>query len=113
MSCTYTSDEMSTRTKVICERGKFFIETGTGQTFKKFLRNSSGQLYNYIPGVLMQRIADLINIGDRDSAITLWMKVCVDADAAPHKIRKIFLFYLSYIIIWFMALYAFIRTIFL
>jgi len=102
---------MSARTKVICERGKFFIETGSGTTFLKFLHNSSGHVIKYTPFFLIQRIADLINQGDRQSAITLWTKVCVEADAIPQKVRRIFLFYLTYAVIGFMAVYAFIRTI--
>jgi hypothetical protein len=111
MSHSYTVSEMSARTKAICERGKFFIETGTSQSFLQFLRASSGRIRRYMPIVLVQRIADLINSGDRDSAITLWTKVCIDADEGPKRTKRILLFYLSYVVIGFMALYAFIRTI--
>ena len=83
----------------------------TGQVFKKFLKNSSWRVRKYIPKVLVQRIADLINSGDRDSAVTLWTKVCMNADMAPHRALKVFLFRLSYMIIGFMALYAFIQAI--
>lgn len=101
---------MSVKTRVICERGKFFIETGTARSFKNFLQNSARNIRRYIPASVLKRIEDLINSGDKETAVTLWIKACEVADSEPIRRRKIAIFYISYIIIGIMATIALLRT---
>lgn len=100
---------MNTNTKNICERGKFFIETGTASTFKKFVYYSAQKIIQYVPGVWLNRIEDLINSGDRDKAIFLWVKVCCKADSMPSHYRRILVFYTSYFFTILLVLYAILK----
>lgn len=106
----YTSDGMSAKTRTICERGKFFIETGTARSFKNFMRDSALRIAKYIPESVLKRIEDLINSGDKETAITLWMKACEVADLEPSRRRKLLIFYVSYFAIGIIALLALLRT---
>lgn len=110
MSDAYTPDEMSAQTKVICERGKFFIETGTVDTFNKFLHLSADTLRRDIPEMILLRIEDLINQGDKDSAVVLWTRACKMADEKPARRRRAILFIISYFVVAGMALYAFLKV---
>lgn len=110
MSSAYTIDKMSVKTRAICERGKFFIETGTASGFKKFVRGSAKKIAQYVPDIWLGRIEDLINKGDRDGAVLLWVQVCHEADTVPSRRRRILIFYISYFAIGLMALYAFLKT---
>lgn len=101
---------MSSKSKVLCERGKFFIETGTSKTFKNYIRDSAGQLSRHIPSVVLIRIENLINSGDRDSAITLWTKACEVADKEPGRKMWSLLFFISYVTFIIIALTALLRT---
>lgn len=101
---------MSAHARVICERGKFFIETGSTHTFRKFLKYSSGRLHHNIPIEILNRIVDLINEGNRDSAITLWTEACRIADMKPASRRRAILFLISYFAVAGMALYAFLKV---
>jgi hypothetical protein len=103
---------MSTRCRSVFERGRFFIETGTAKAFQLFYENGTG-LVRYIPEFMVSRIVDLINRGEKDTAITLWMKLCMDADRAPVVIKAKLLHHTIHLVIGVMALYAFIRVIFL
>ena len=85
---------MSTETKVICERGKFFIETGTPHSFFKFVENSSNAIYRYIHPIFIVRIGALIDQGDRDNAILLWTNVCALAEGEPVRRRRATLLWL-------------------
>lgn len=94
------------------ERGRFFIETGTARSFQLFYENGSG-LIRYIPEFMVSRIIDLINRGEIDTAVTLWMKLCMDADRAPIVIKTKVFHCAVHLIIGVMALYAFLKVIFL
>jgi len=106
----YTSNKMSVQTKVICERGKFFIETGTSDTFNKFLSLSAQKLQRDIPQGILQKIEDLINSGDKDKATVLWTQACKLADVKPIHYRRVMLFLISYLVVAGMALYAFLKA---
>jgi len=110
MASAYTSDKMSVKTRAICERGKFFIETGTAPGFKKFVHYSAKKIAQYVPGIWLGRIEDLINKGDRDGAVLLWVQVCHEADNMPSRRRRLLFFYISYLVIALMALYAFVKS---
>lgn len=110
MTSIYNLNEMSVKTKIICERGKFFIETGTVSGFKKFIKNSAQKITRYMPSIWFDRIVDLINKGDIDSAVNLWIQVCREADTIPSHRRNALIFYISYLIIFLMSLYAFLRV---
>jgi len=96
----------------VFERGRFFIETGTARSFQLFYENGSG-LIRYIPEFMVSRIIDLINRGEIDTAVTLWMKLCMDADRVPIVVKAKLFHYTIHLIIGAMALYAFLRVIFL
>jgi hypothetical protein len=110
MSGAYTSSNMSAQTRVICERGKFFIETGTVDTFNKFLSLSAQRIRRDIPHTILQKIADLINQGDKDRAVVLWTQACQVADVKPPHRRRTLLFLISYLVVAGMALYAFLKV---
>lgn len=113
MSDEYIPDKMSTDTKAICERGKFFIETGTVNTFNKFLQFSDThiRIRRDIPQEFLNRIVDLISEGDRDGAIILWTRACQIADVKPTHRRRTMIFLISYLLVAGMALYAFLKVI--
>jgi hypothetical protein len=73
---------MSDRCKAIFERGRFFIESGSGKGFSLFLKDGEG-IVKYIPFFIFRRIESLMNNGDKDAAVTLWLKACEVADKAP------------------------------
>ncbi len=100
---------MSNHSKVLCERGKFFIETGTANTFKKWIQKTGGAT-RYIRPLLISRIASLINTGERDNALILWTKCIEDADAVPSRVRRVLFFYASFLVVAAMATYAFLHT---
>lgn len=106
----YNLNEMSVKTKLICERGKFFIETGTASGFKKFIKHSAPKITRYMSSIWFDRIVDLINKGDIDNAINLWIQVCREADTIPSHRRNVLIFYISYLVIFLMALYAFLSV---
>jgi len=101
---------MSAATEVICNRGRFFIETGSSYQFKQFLSRSAEKIVRAVPEVLLKRIEDLINQGNRDDAVTLWIKVCAVADELPARRRRVIFFYISYFVIGATAVIALIRT---
>jgi hypothetical protein len=107
----YIVGVMSFELKVICERGKFFIQTGTSNTFLKFLNSSVKKFQQDIPSIALQRIIDLIDNDCRDEASILWTRACEIAGARPAHRRRTLLFFISYGIVAGMALYAFLRVI--
>jgi hypothetical protein len=113
MSTGYITDSMSARAKTLYERGRFFIESGGAPSFRSFINMLKFDIIGrYMPDIVIKRIVDLINTGDTDRAVTLWMRVCAEADSMPSRTRKVALFYLSYAVIAIMALYAFVNTFF-
>lgn len=72
---------MGKKAKILFERGRFFIETGTARGFAMFVEKCGG-LVRLIPGFVLKRISDLMDSGDRTTAVTLWMKACEEADKA-------------------------------
>lgn len=110
MSNAYNQNRMGVRARVICERGKFFIETGSAGSFKKFVGTSAGKLSRYIPSMLINRIENLINQGNRAEAILLWEHICVQADNAPSRYILFMAFSISYMVFGLMALYAFLKV---
>ena len=78
----HNPDRMSDRCKAIFERGRFFIESGSGKGFSLFLKDGEG-IVKYIPFFILKRIETLMDRGDRDTAVTLWLKACEVADKAP------------------------------
>jgi hypothetical protein len=101
--------KMSVRCKSIFERGRFFIETGTAKTFQLFYDNSDG-IIRYVPEFMIRRIADLIDHNDKDSAVTLWMRACLNADRAPMVMKMKLIHYTINIVIALMAIYAFFKV---
>jgi hypothetical protein len=78
----YNTNSMSTRCKAIFERGRFFIESGSGKGFSLFLKDGEG-FTKYIPLFILNRIGSLIDAGEIDMAVALWLKACESADKAP------------------------------
>lgn len=103
-------DEMSISTKVVCERGKFFIETGASDTFRKFVSNSANNVIKYVPVSVINRIYDLIDAGNRSDAITLWIKACEVAYYIPMRRNRQFVYAAAYLFLFAIALAALIRT---
>ena len=100
---------MSVKYKSIFERGRFFIETGSARSFETFWKGQSA--IKYIPQFMLKRVEDLIDV-DKTMAVTLWLKVCEGANAAPQKIRKEIIHYFLHVIFGGMALYAFLHSFF-
>lgn len=113
MSDDYILDKMSVDTRTICERGKFFIETGTADTFNKFLQFSDIhiRIHRDIPQAFLDRIEELIDSGDRDRAVILWVKACQVADVKPIHRRRALWFLISYLFVAGMAIYAFLKVV--
>jgi len=110
MSSEYNLDKMSTDTRAVCERGKFFIETGTAVTFNGFLQ-SARHIRRKIPHAFLEKIEDLINDGEKDRAITLWIRACQMSDIKTTNRKRTLLFLISYFVVAVMALYAFFKVI--
>lgn len=78
---------MTDKYRVIFERGRFFIETGKSKSFHAFY--TSCRIIRNTPTFLLKRIEDFMNMGDRDAALTLWMRVCeLPAQSSTRVIRK-------------------------
>jgi len=100
---------MGNKSKIAYKRGLFFIQNGNAKHFNMFHAGSQG-VVKYIPNFMIRRIEDLMKIGDKDRAVTLWLKACENADKVPMKIRKNLLHIMFHIIIGSMALYAFLHV---
>lgn len=103
---------MGNKCKSLFERGRFFIETGTVKHFNVFHKNNNNAV-KYIPDFILKRIEDLIKTGEKDKAVTLWMKACECADKAPIQITKDALSILFHLSVTGIAIYAFLKVIFL
>ena len=103
---------MGNRTKIICERGKFFIETGSSRSFHTFLRGSAESIIKYTSAILILRIIELMDSGNKDAAVSLWTTVCKVADPIPSRNKRLFIFLISYVTFAVMATFAFIHTLF-
>ena len=101
-------DIMSVNTEVLYQRGKYFIETGSGKIFQGwFKRTCAG--FN-VPDFLIKRIGDLMNQEDRDSAITLWMKICGNISRSKKKIkRKIYIGNILTVVVVFCAVFTIVK----
>lgn len=77
--------------KRLYERGRFFIETGTANTFIMWAARNN-LITRYTPNLFISRISTLIAEGDRDSANSLWLAVCVSAYRTPAKIKREIIF---------------------
>jgi len=77
----YSPDRMSSNLEVLYNRGLYFIQTGTAQTFTTWAK---GTLKGRgVPHHLLKRIGDFISNGDLEAASTLWMRVCHLVDNTP------------------------------
>jgi len=92
------------------KRGKFFIETGTAQTFTKFLHLSAENIKNNAPLSLFNEILYLIG-RDNDRAIALWFQACELSNMAYIGRRRFKMFISSYIVIFIMATYTFWKVV--
>jgi hypothetical protein len=101
---------MSTRAKVLFERGRFFIETGTAASFLGWLKSNSGPLW-VIPNSLIMRMGHFIEVGDRDSATNLWMHICETIDTANIRLTWKIFSVIAHIIIASIAIYTLVYTI--
>ena len=72
---------MSARSRVLFERGRFFIETGTATFIKQWLQQNRRALAA-IPEEVISRLEYFVTIGDKDSAANLWLHMCKIADTA-------------------------------
>ena len=79
---------MSTRYKTAFERGRFFIETGTPQSFLLFWKNQNTGLIRRIPQWVFNKVHSHMTNGDKDAAVTLWQQACVSADLFPIFLLK-------------------------
>lgn len=109
MSDTYSTNRMSDNSRVLFERGKFFIETGTGSSFIRFWKNQQRHhIIRRIPEYILKRVADLIDGGDTTKAVTLWMKACENADMIPRRTQVVAAGILVRIALAAMTIYSFI-----
>ena len=88
---------MSSNCKVIFERGRFFIETGSAKGFSVFFNNGSGIL-KYIPPTIIKRIEDLIRSNNTDTATALWTQACTNADKATTVLFRRYLHIIIHIL---------------
>ncbi|KKM81529.1 hypothetical protein LCGC14_1328950 [marine sediment metagenome] len=101
--------KMSSNCEIIYKRGEFFIRTGTAQIFKSWVHNNT-KIIRYTPQFLLNRISTLMDEGEINAAMALWMRVCSSADQAPIRIKKTIFFGILKIAVAAMAIYAFIHT---
>jgi len=101
---------MSEECRTLFMRGRYFIETGTAQTFSSWVKLIDKITQNTPPYVI-DRIAHLIGLEKREQATLLWMKVCEAANRSTSILMKEILYTLLHIIISGMAIYAFIDAI--
>ena len=94
----YNTNRMSCKAKNIYERGKFFIETGTTQSFKHFLLNSAKELLTHTPAIVIFTIEELIANESRDEALKVWKKTCADIDR-PTRSSKILILCTTYMVL--------------
>ena len=99
---------MSQDCRVIYERGKYFIETGTSSTFMNWVVLNT-KIVRYTPEFILKRISDFILKDDKESAITLWLLVCQNATLGPKKIVLNILSIIFHVIIAGIAVYSFIN----
>ena len=99
---------MSGRCKLVFERGKFFIESGTIRGFQSFYDNGSG-IIKYIPRTIIKRIIQLINNNDKDEAMLLWMLTCISADRTPRVIIHKIVYFIFRIIFNIILVYMFVQ----
>jgi hypothetical protein len=97
---------MSSRCKVIFERGRYFIETGNTKSLRLILGNN--KIFRYIPELILRRIENLIDNGDRESATALWMKACETADTTPKRLWMATVYFGLQLVVAGIALYSFI-----
>ena len=107
---TYRSCGMSDNCKTIYMRGKYFIETGTAQTFNTWVQQID-QITRYTRDLLLERVAQLINGEERQQAVMLWLRICERADAAPIRFWWSVASLVWHISITGIAVYAFIDAI--
>jgi len=79
---------MSVQCKVMFERGRFFIETGTAMSFNIFHTRNMG-LIRYVPAFLLKRIEGFIISDNREAATALWFHACEVADGTPRLLHKV------------------------
>ena len=83
----YSPNRMSSSSEILYNRGLYFIQTGTAQTFTTWAK---GTVKGRVPHHLLKRIGDFISKGDLEAASTLWMRVCQLIDNTPIiNIRRI------------------------
>ncbi len=107
---TYRSGSMSDSSKTVYMRGKYFIETGTAQTFSAWVKQID-QITRYTRDLLLERVSQLIHGGERQQAVMLWLRICERADAAPAKFWFSIASLIWHVAITGIALYAFVDTI--
>jgi len=78
---------MSSQCKVVFERGRFFIETGTARGFGVFYTHNYG-IVKYIPFFMLKKIESLINENNKEAAVALWFHACEIADRVPRILFK-------------------------
>lgn len=91
----YNKSRMSIQTYYNC--GLCFIKTGTSSSFQKWINNDNLTKYT-IPIVLAERIKYFIDREDRDSASTLWLKVCQHLEQRKKKLPISILLILIYLL---------------
>ena len=109
-SHAYNLSRMSSECRTLFVRGRYFIETGTAQTFNSWV-NCIDRITKYTPILILERITHFIRTEQRQQAILLWMKVCEKAHNAPSRIVCKLIYILINMIIGGMAIYAFIDAI--
>jgi len=79
---------MSVQYKVLFERGRFFIETGTARGFNIFHAHAGG-LVRCIPVFVLKNIERLITLNNIEAATAIWSYACESADRGePKKLVK-------------------------
>ena len=102
----YNLNKMSGDCKVLYERGRFFIETGTARSFSTWAKQND-KIRKYVPRALLLKVSNFINGNDKDAAVALWFRICKLVDDAPLKITKSITLNILKLVIAGMAIYAF------
>jgi hypothetical protein len=103
----YNLNRMSDRCKVIFERGRFFIESGTPHALKKILGRGN-KLLSYIPNYVFERIEHYVADNDKRSAVLLWAKACEEADKWPTRLILASMVFVFHAMIAIVAVYGFV-----
>lgn len=110
MNDNYNLKEMSEHYKAIYKRGLFFIETGSSNSFLKFIRHMTEPVFKRKYNLVVTRIVNFINVGDIDNAKLLWEKICTEVDSSKLSKFLVYILIMWFLVITIMSVYSFFKV---